>query len=290
MASIVVINDERKEEIELPADMNIFIRRLKQIGFSDDEIINRQTSIEECNTGIEYVDKIVNKFKRINILDLDYLYKFTKKINEEEIKEYNAILKYEYERDNIKDVKELINILFERNCYIYVENVKDFNDLAIKMIRTNEEVKNLTPDYAKEVFESFNRGWNGRFDVYNETNGYVACCNKSQINKRKEINEYRFRDWDGNVIVFKTDIITALGVANYGQGTLYKDKELLFTIELGYYDLLEVYKNLTGRKPYKMSDYETSEDFGIVPATLGHERIKEYSIVVERMNEEEFDG
>jgi len=288
MASIVVINDERKEEIELPADMNIFIRRLKQMGFSDDEIINRQTSIEECNTGIEYVDKLVNKFKRINIINLDYLDKFTQKISEEEIKLYNAILKYE--RDNIKDVKELINILFERDCYIYVEDVEDFNDLALKLIKTNDEIKNLTQKYAKDLLESFNRQWDGKFEEYNGTNGFVGCCNKRQIEKRKEINEYRFRDWDGNVTIFKTDIITALGVAIYGQGTLYKDKELLFTIELGYYDLLEIYKNLTGRKPYNMSDYETSEDFGIVPATLGHERIKEYSIVVEKMNEEEFDG
>jgi len=290
MASIIVINDERREEVELPADMHIFMKRLHQIGFSADEILNSKINVEECNTGIEYIDKLVDKFKRINILDLDYLYKFLKKVNEEEIKVYNAILKYEYERDNIKDVKELINILFERDCYMYVEEVSNINELALKMLRFDKEMKTLTSQDAIDIVHLLDIRWEGIFTEYNGVYGYVACRNINQINKRKEINEYKVRDWDGNVTIFKTDIITALGVANFVQGTLFKDKELLFTIELGYYDLVDVYKNLIGRDPMQVSDYEASEDFGIIPATLGHERIKEYSIVIEQMNEEEFDG
>jgi len=290
MASIIVINDERREEVELPADMHIFMKRLHQIGFSADEILNSKINVEECNTGIEYIDKLVDKFKRINILDLDYLYKFLKKVNEEEIKVYNAILKYEYERDNIKDVKELINILFERDCYMYVEEVSNINELALKMLRFDKEMKTLTSQDAIDIVHLLDIRWEGIFTEYNGVDGYVACRNINQINKRKEINEYKVRDWDGNVTIFKTDIITALGVANFVQGTLFKDKELLFTIELGYYDLVDVYKNLIGRDPMQVSDYEASEDFGIIPATLGHERIKEYSIVIEQMNEEEFDG
>ncbi len=287
MASIVVINNERKEEVELAADAHIFMRNLREIGFSDDEIFNKKISVEECNTGIEYVDKIVDKLKRISIVHLDYLYKYSKNLSEDEIKLYNAIVKYEYERGNIKDVKELVNILFEKDCYMYVDGISNINELASKLLVNNKEIKKLTLNDAIDILEIFNKRWNGMFDEYNGESGYVGCCKREQIEKRKEINEYKFRDWDGNVTIFKTDIITALGIAVFGQGTLFKDKELLFTVELGYYDLIDVYNNLIGRDPIKVRSYEASEEFGIIPATLGDDRVLEYELVIAGMEEEE---
>lgn len=288
MIRIDVKNEDNNiHTITLPLDESELRKQMSEAGFSKQDIWFEKVSVENCTSDIEYVNRCINEFAKINIYDLNFLSKYLLKLNDEEKKEYNAILKYEYE--NIKDVMELTNIYFERHCYAYTENVKDMTNLAIYMIKNNEEMKNLSLKEAENILTSLNRTWKGVFDEYNNLDGFVGCISRSKTNKRKEISEFRCRDWDGNVTVFETDIITALGVAISGQGTLFKGKELLFTTGLNNNDLIEVYQNLTGRNPIARISNNVYEKFGIIPTNLGNERIKDFQLVIEKVEEEEFE-
>ena len=285
MISIDVISNNRRYNIKLPLHEKELEKQMKELGFSKQDIWFQKVWVENCKSDIEYIDRCINEFEHINIYDLNFLSKYLLKLNEEQRKEYNAILKYEYE--NVKDIMELTNIFFERNCYVYTDNVKDFSELAIYMIKNNDEMRNLSLADAENILKSLNKTWKGVFDEFNNSYGFVGCISRQKINHRKEINEYRSRDWDGNVTTFKSDIITALGVTIAGQGTLFKGKELLYTTELNNDDLIEVYRNLTGRKPIARISENIYEKFGIMPTHLHNERIKELEIVDEIKEEEE---
>ena len=75
--------------------------------FNEDDIKYRKVKIENAETGIDYLDKVLNEIEYANLNELNDLSICIEDYWENQKEEYNAILKYEHDNKNIKNVNDL---------------------------------------------------------------------------------------------------------------------------------------------------------------------------------------
>lgn len=288
--SIINLENGKTLKIELPNDLKKYKEDFRNMGFTDDYIKYNKVPIEDIYSGIQYVDKVIQELKEVNISELNDLSLCIYQYWKEKREKYNAILKYEYIKGNIKNVSDLIQITFEEDNYLYEKNVNNITDLTNKIKERSEDTEKISHDETKNIVESFKKNEKGCFSEYNKKMGYVMCFNPMKIHKRKEISEYLVVDWCGERYKFKSDIITALGVVTVTDGKLYKDKEILYSVDSDYNNRVEELEKLTGRKPKEIFKEEIEKRYGIIPIYLGDERLIDFEILRDiQENQEEFE-
>ena len=289
---------EKEIELLLPRTMNDLKHILKGIDIELDDLLYGTSVVENIETGVPYLDKLIEEYKEVNLNELNYLSYVISHFDDEQKEKFSAVLHFEDDNKNIKSLKDVIQVAFSLDEYRYQDGVKDLDDY-VKAITLGheEEYSKLKITDIDRILKTMNDLAKGKYFEYDDQNYFVGYNTLDKITRRQRIKTYRLRDWEGNQYEFMTDIISAIGVTVVTNGTLYRNSELLISTNLPYEDYMEQLEKLTERKSMGIFS-EMSKNFGIFPVYLGDERLRDFSILLEKNNvnenqeesEDEFDG
>ena len=149
-----IINEKTNATLlnfQMPTRIEKYKKEFERMKFNEDDIKYRKVKIENAETGIDYLDKVLNEIEYANLNELNDLSICIEDYWENQKEEYNAILKYEHDNENIKNVNDLIQIAFETNCYLYEKDVKNLDELTNKIIERSPDAKKLSFNDAKSI-------------------------------------------------------------------------------------------------------------------------------------------
>ena len=274
-----VKNHNGEIELFLPKTMNDLRYILKSIEIELDNILYGTSDVDNIETEVPYLDKLIGDFKEINLNELNYLSYVICKFDNEQKEKFSAVIQFEDDNKNIKSLKDIIQVAFSLEEYRYQDGVNNLDDYAKAITNGHEE------DYSKlkitdinSILKNFAKG---KYLEYNNRNYFVGYNHYDKVDRRKKIKPYRLRDWDGNQYEFETDIISAIGVTVATNGTLYSNSKLLISTSLPYKDYIEQSEKLTERKSMEIFS-DTSKNFGVFPVFLGDEILRDFSILSEK--------
>lgn len=276
-----IINEKTNATLlnfQMPTRIEKYKKEFERMKFNEDDIKYRKVKIENAETGIDYLDKVLNEMQYANLNDLNDLSICIEDYLENQKEEYNAILKYEHDNENIKNVNDLIQIAFETNCYLYEKDVKNLDELTNKIIERSPDAKKLSFNDAKSIIEYFYESGEGKFEKDDNGDYYIGYLNQEKIENRKIISEYKMRDWEGNFYKFKADIITALGITEVAKGTLYKDEKMILNTNVNYHEYVDQLEKILGREHQTIFEDE-AKSCGVMNVYFGDERIMNLKIL-----------
>lgn len=270
--------------LEFPMDIEENYPLFLSTYYNRKSIEYKKVKVENCRSEMTALNQAINKIRSININDLNFLSLCLEKMSQDERLKYNAVVEYESIRNNIKSIDELIDIVFELDCYLYVEQAKDIEELTIKLAGKNVLI---VQEQLIETMKMFKKRHEGVFGLYNDKNGYVEMEKKEQIENIRKIEQYEIRSKEDFRYKFKTNIIKALGLANTLGGNLYQKRNLLFSSELDKKTKIDQIESLTGRYGIGMISDDILNSFGIRKTYRNDEKILDLQIKDEQANEDE---
>ena len=287
MITVDITNSKKQittYELEFPMDIEDNYSLFLSTYYNRKSIEYKKIKVENCRSEMTALNQAINKIRSININDLNFLSLCLEKMSQDERLKYNAIVEYESIRNNIESIDELIDIVFELDCYLYVEQAKDIEELTIKLAGKNVPI---VQEQLIETMKMFKKRHEGIFGLYNNKNGYVEMEKKEQIENIRKIEQYEIRSKEDFRYKFKTNIIKALGLANTLGGNLYQKRNLLFSSELDKKTKIDQIESLTGRYGIGIISDDILNSFGIRKTYRNDEKILDLQIKDEQANEDE---
>lgn len=282
------IRNSRKQvttyDLEFPMDIEENYPLFLCTYYNRKSIEYKKIEVENCRSEITALNQVINNIGNVNINDLNFLGLCLEKMSREDRSKYNAIVEYENIRNNIKSIDELIDIVFELDCYLYVEQAKDIEELTIKLAGKNVPI---VQEQLIETMKMFKKRHEGIFGLYNNKNGYVEMEKKEQIEKVRKNDEYVIKSKEDFRYKFKSNIIKALGLVSTLGGNLYNKGNLLFSSELDKKTKIDQIESLTGRYGIGSISDDMLNSYGIRKTYRNDEKIFDLQIKDEQANEDE---
>lgn len=187
---------EKEIELLLPRTMNDLKHILKGIDIELDDLLYGTSVVENIETGVLYLNKLIEDYKEVNLNELNYLSYVICHFDDEQKEKFSAVLHFEDDNKNIKSLKDVIQVAFSLDEDRYQDGVKDLDDYVKAVtIGHEEEYSKLKITDIDHILKTMNDFAKGKYLQYDDQNYFVGYNTLDKITRRQRIKTYRLRDF-----------------------------------------------------------------------------------------------
>ena len=112
---------EGEIELLLPRTIKDLKHILKGIDIELDDLLYGTSVVENIETGVPYLDKLIEEYREVNLNELNYLSYVICHFDNEQKEKFSAVLQFEDDNNNIKSLKDVIQVAFSLDEYRFQE-------------------------------------------------------------------------------------------------------------------------------------------------------------------------